>query len=218
MFGSICRLTLCRVSALANLILSHLAPRFFLSLGLSALGLSYLITSTGVLAAQIALAWDAIRDPNLAGYIVYYGYLKLTAFSGGDRVNGLTIAAGEAILHGSRTSVLISRLPAGAGGLPHVPHHTRSRRSGQLLSARGTTLSLEPFHVLSLAGWDHGLYVGAAQRRHSVSVSGCCAPSNPFQQLLLSRAVGSRGGPPPEGPDLAARPPSRQGGYHLLDR
>jgi hypothetical protein len=73
-FGSICRLILFGFSALANLLPCRLTSRFFLYLGLSVLGLSCLRTSTSVLAAQIALAWDAIRDPNVAGYIVYYGY------------------------------------------------------------------------------------------------------------------------------------------------
>jgi hypothetical protein len=40
-----------------------------LYLGLSALGLSCLITSTSVLAAQITLAWDPFRDQNLTGSI-----------------------------------------------------------------------------------------------------------------------------------------------------
>jgi hypothetical protein len=54
--------------------------------------------------------------------------LKLTDFSGENCVKGLTIVAGEAILQRSRIGVPISRLPAGAGGLPHVPHHTRAFR------------------------------------------------------------------------------------------
>ena len=53
-----------------------------------------------------------------------FSILKLTDFLGDNRVEGLTIVAAEAILHGSSTSVPISRLPAGVGGLPHVPPHT----------------------------------------------------------------------------------------------
>jgi hypothetical protein len=74
MFGSVCRLILFRFSALANLVPPPLVSRFFLCLGLSALGLSCLITSTSVLAAHVTVAWDAIRDPNVAGHMVYYGY------------------------------------------------------------------------------------------------------------------------------------------------
>src|SRR5512132_3626686 len=98
--------------------------------------------------------------------------LKLTDFPGGNYVEGLTMVAGEAILHGARTSALLSRLPAGAGGSPHVPHHTRSRRPGQLLSILGTVLSVEPLQLLPLTGHDPGLYVGSAQCRQPVSVSG----------------------------------------------
>jgi hypothetical protein len=47
---------------------------FFLHLGLAALGLSCLITSTSALAAQVMLAWEGGHDTNVAGYIVYYGY------------------------------------------------------------------------------------------------------------------------------------------------
>ena len=38
-----------------------------------------------------------------------------------------------------------------------------------------------------------------------------------FNNFFLGRALGPRSGPPPEGPGIAARPPSRQGGDHLLD-
>ncbi len=74
MFGSLCRLILFRFSALANLVPSRLTSRLFLSLGLSALGLSCRIISTSALAAQVTLAWDASHDSNVAGYMVYYGY------------------------------------------------------------------------------------------------------------------------------------------------
>ena len=38
-------------------------------------------------------------------------------------------------------------------------------------------------------------------------------------QFFLGQAVGYRGGPPPEGPGIAARPPSRQGNtiYLIID-
>jgi hypothetical protein len=38
------------------------------------LALLLLILSTNVFAAPITLAWDAVSDPDLAGYKVYYGY------------------------------------------------------------------------------------------------------------------------------------------------
>jgi hypothetical protein len=71
---SVCKLIGFRFSALAHLVPSHLMSHFFLHLGLAALGLSCLITSTSALAAQVILAWEGGHDTNVAGYIVYYGY------------------------------------------------------------------------------------------------------------------------------------------------
>ena len=74
MFVSVCRLVLFRFSAFTTLIPSRFMSRFFLYLGQSSRGLSCLITPASVLAAQVTFAWDDTCDPNLAGYIVYYGY------------------------------------------------------------------------------------------------------------------------------------------------
>jgi hypothetical protein len=43
-------------------------------IGLWALALLLLVLSTHAFAAPITLAWDAVSDPDLAGYKVYYGY------------------------------------------------------------------------------------------------------------------------------------------------
>jgi hypothetical protein len=144
-------------------------------------------------------------------------YLKLTAFSGGNRVKGLTRAAGEGIRHCSRTSMLISRLPAAEEDCSRF----RIIRVPAALDPFFQSLERHfhrnhcmSFRLLVVTMVFMG---GAAQRRHPVAGSRCRAPPDPLQQFLLRRAVGSRGGPRPKGPGLAARPPSRPGRSDLLN-
>jgi hypothetical protein len=74
MFDSVCRLSLFRFSARANLVPSRFMLHFCLSLGTITPRPIMSITLTSVLAARVTSAWDDTRDQNLADYIVYYGY------------------------------------------------------------------------------------------------------------------------------------------------
>jgi hypothetical protein len=56
-------------------------------IGLWVLALLLLALSTNVFAAPITLAWDAVSDPDLAGYKLYYGY--------GSRQYGINVNVGN---------------------------------------------------------------------------------------------------------------------------
>jgi hypothetical protein len=51
---------------------SRLPSLFQRGLTLVVCGLLLLCISRSASAAQVSLAWDAILDPNLAGYVLYY--------------------------------------------------------------------------------------------------------------------------------------------------
>ena len=73
MFGVIGKLLHRCCSAVATLVRPRLALRFSFFLGLAAFSLVGLFTALSVDAAQVTLAWDAMHDPNVTGYRVYYG-------------------------------------------------------------------------------------------------------------------------------------------------
>jgi F5/8 type C domain/Bacterial TSP3 repeat len=60
--------------AVARRPLSYLTSLASYSVGLWAFGLVYLLLSSMASAAPVTLAWDAVSDPSLAGYKLYYGY------------------------------------------------------------------------------------------------------------------------------------------------
>jgi hypothetical protein len=72
MFASIARPTLYLFPALITPALPRRRSPAVLNVGFSVFGLLLLLLTTAASAAQVTLAWDGPRDPNLSGYIVYY--------------------------------------------------------------------------------------------------------------------------------------------------